>query len=288
LTEHDTISTTGLSPVLERLERLLERVESLLPARASEPDGTALAYRWDPQRGLVAVHHPHRVEASDLLHLERQQRALERNTARFVAGRPCNNALLWGARGTGKSSLVKAMLGPFAEQGLRLIEVDRHELTRLPEIVEPLHGRTERFILFADDLSFEADDPAFRALKAVLDGSIAAPPDNVVVYATSNRRHLMPEFLGENLDTQTRDGEIHPGEAIEEKISLSDRFGLWLSFPPFTQEQYLAVVAHWLERLGAGPLDEALRREALQWALARGTRSGRTARQFVLAHLAGP
>lgn len=273
--------------LIARLDSLLHRLESLLPAPARRPDGSALAYRWDPRRGLVAVRHPHRVDPGDLLHLERQRRALERNTERFVTGTPCNNALLWGARGTGKSSLVKAMLQRFGDRGLRLVEVDRHELVRLPEIVEPLHGLPQRFVIFADDLSFDADDPAFRALKAVLDGSIAAPPDNVVVYATSNRRHLLPEFLKENLEARTENGEIHPGEAVEEKISLSDRFGLWLSFPPFTQDQYLAVVAHWMARMGAGDLDEATRRAALQWALARGSRSGRTARQFVLAHLAG-
>jgi predicted AAA+ superfamily ATPase len=283
----DPLSRPDPGAVVARLQQLLDRLEAILPAPASGPDGSALAYRWDARRGLVPVAHPQRVDPADLLHLERQRRALERNTERFVAGLPCNNALLWGARGTGKSSLVKSLLTPFAERGLRLIEVDRHELTRLPEIVEPLHGRSERFVVFADDLSFDADDPAFRALKAVLDGSIAAPPDNVVVYATSNRRHLMPEFLRENLEVQRQDEEIHPGEAVEEKIALSDRFGLWLSFPPFTQDQYLAVVAHWMARLGAGPLTDEIRQAALRWALARGTRSGRTARQFVLAHLAG-
>ncbi len=273
--------------LMERAEALLRRLEQMLPTPPAAPDGSALAYRWDPRKGLVPVQEVHRVEPSDLLHLEDQHARLARNTARFVAGRPCNNALLWGARGTGKSSLVKAMLSEFAARGLRLIEVDRHELTRLPDIVEPLRGRPERFVLFADDLSFDADDPAFRALKATLEGSVAAQPENVVVYATSNRRHLLPEPMGDNLDTRSEAGEIHPGEAVEEKISLSDRFGLWLSFPPFSQEQYLAVVAHWMERLGAGPLTPQARAAALQWALRRGARSGRTARQFVLDYAGG-
>ncbi len=273
--------------LLERVDRLLTRLEHLVPDPRSAPDGSALAYRWDGRHGLVPVHHPHQVDPADLLHLDRQKRRLERNTQRFVSGQACNNVLLWGARGTGKSSLVKAMLTQFAERGLRLIEVDRHELVHLPDIVEPLHGQPERFILFADDLSFDADDPAFRALKATLEGSVAAPPDNVVVYATSNRRHLLPEFMHENLQVRVEGGEIHPSEAVEEKISLSDRFGLWLSFPPFSQEEYLAVVAHWMQRLAAGPFTEQVRQAALQWALHRGTRSGRTARQFVLDYLAG-
>ncbi len=215
--------------------------------------------------------------------MDEQKQTLERNTRQFVAGLPCNNALLWGARGTGKSSLIKALLQEYQQQGLRLIEVEPTDLVDLPDVVEPLAGRRERFIVFADDLAFGADDPGYRALKAVLEGSVAVAPDNVVIYATSNRRHLMPEFMAENREAQAVDGEIHPGESVEEKVSLSERFGLWLSFHPFPQDDYLTIVESWLARLDSGlAFDEEARQAALQWALARGSRSGRVARQFAL------
>ena len=206
---------------------------------------------------------------------------MDLNARQFLAGRPCNNVLLWGARGTGKSSLIKALLNEHADRGLRLIEVDKHDLIDLPDIVESLFERPERFLLYCDDLSFEANDPSYKALKAMLDGSISTAPDNVLLCATSNRRHLLPEYLRENQDTQIVEGELHHGEAVEEKISLSERFGLWLSFHPFGQDDYLAIVAHWLEQLGwpAG-LDGAAHEEALRWALQRGSRSGRVAWQF--------
>jgi uncharacterized protein len=245
----------------------------------------AIAYRWR-RRGsgagrLQPVAHPHRIRLEDLLGIDRQKTELDRNTRQFVRGLPANNALLWGSRGTGKSSLIKALLNEYAGQGLRLIEAEAGELTDLPDIVEPLHGRRERYILFADDLSFEANDPSYKALKALMDGSIAAAPDNVLIYATSNRRHLLPEFHSENEQAQRVGTEIHHGEAVEEKISLSERFGLWLSFYPFNQEQYLAIVRHHLQGLGVAEADGAeLQAEALRYALMRGSRSGRVAMQF--------
>jgi len=272
-----------LDRLFTRLNALVDRLEAIYasPATASavSTDWSALAFRW--QAGaLRPIERLHAIELDDLLHLERQRAALEANTRQFIAGLPCNNALLWGARGTGKSTLVKALLNRYADDGLRLVEVEAHALIDLPEVVAPLAGRAERFLLFVDDLSFDADDASYRTLKAALDGSIAVAPDNVLIYATSNRRHLLPEQMEDNRKAQMVDGELHPGEAIEEKISLSERFGVWLSFQPFTQDQYLAVVAHWLARLGAGELDDEGRRAALQWALRRGNRSGRVANQF--------
>ena len=274
--------------LLARAETLLERFEELLPGAGAPADWTAIAYRWRRRYGrgrLEPVPHPHRMLASDLLGIERQFTLLDANTRQFVAGAPANNALLWGSRGTGKSSLIKALLTAHAEAGLRLVEVDKHDLLDLPDILALLDGRAERFLLYCDDLSFEAEDPSYKALKALLDGSISVPPDNVLIYATSNRRHLLPEFFSENLDAKVVDEEIHPGEAVEEKVSLSDRFGLWISFHPFDQAQYLAIVRHWLERLGARPEPwDAIEAEALRWALARGSRSGRTAHQFARDH----
>jgi predicted AAA+ superfamily ATPase len=207
--------------------------------------------------------------------------ALVRNTRQFLAEAPANNALLWGSRGTGKSSLVKALLTEYGRSGLRLIEVYKSDLLHLPEIVERLFDRPERFILFADDLSFESNDPSYKALKAILEGSLYSSPQNVLFYATSNRRHLMPEYLDENLDARVHGHEVHPGEAVEEKISLSERFGLWLSFYPFHQEEYLSIVDHWLNRLGLDPSSSpVIHREALRFALQRGSRSGRVAQQF--------
>jgi predicted AAA+ superfamily ATPase len=265
-----------------RLDELVARVERLLPAAAAEPDWKAQAYRWRKHaRGgyLEAVKHPHAIRFEDLKDVDEQKRRLRENTAQFVAGRPANNVLLTGARGTGKSSLVKAALNEFAKKGLRLIEVDKRDLVDLPDIVDLVGDRKERFVIFCDDLSFESGDAGFKSLKVALDGSIAGSAENVLIYATSNRRHLMPEFMGENLEARHIDGEIHPGETTEEKISLSERFGLWLSFYPFDQDQYLDIASHWVETLG-GKADEASRKAALVWALERGSRSGRVAWQF--------
>ncbi len=264
-----------------RAETLIERLERLFDARPGGPDWDHIAFRWRGDRGLLPVRHPHRVALDDLLCMEEQKAEMVRNTAQFVAGRSANNVLLWGSRGTGKSTLIKAVLNRFAADGLRLIEVEKQDLVNLPDIVELLYDRPERFILYSDDLSFEADDPGYKPLKAVLDGSIAAPPDNVLIYATSNRRHLLPEYMKENLESRVVEGEIHHGEGVEEKISLSERFGLWLSFYPFNQEQYLQIVDHWLQKLGTGSTgNPATRKAALQWALKRGSRSGRVALQF--------
>lgn len=274
----------ALETLLARLESLVARAESLLPPPPAPPDWNAVAYRW---RGrLEPVRHPHKIRLADLKGVDDQKAAIERNTRQFVAGKPANNVLLTGARGTGKSSLIKGVLDKFAKQGLRLIEVDRNDLVNLPEIIDLVAGRPERFVVFCDDLSFEASEPGYKALKSALDGSIAAPPENLLIYATSNRRHLMPERFAENREAvHGDDGEIHPGETTEEKVSLSERFGLWLSFYPFDQDHYLDICVHWLHRFGvdensvlAGRPD--WRQEALQWALQRGSRSGRVAWQF--------
>ena len=274
--------------VLKRAEGLLGRLESLLPPAIPDDDavlGSAVAFRWrltgNGAGRFHPVRHPHRLQLEDLHNIERQKRLLDRNTRQFIGGHPANNALLWGSRGTGKSSLIKALLTEYADAGLRVIEVDKHELTHLPDIVERLVHRPERYILFCDDLSFESDDSSYKALKAVLDGSISAPPDNVLIYATSNRRHLLPEYMKENEDARIVDGEIHHGEAVEEKISLSERFGLWVSFHPFSQDAYLETVFAWLDSLGADcGQAELIREEALRYALERGSRSGRVAYQF--------
>ncbi len=243
-------------------------------------DSTPLAWRWRDDR-LNAVEYPQRVALDDILGVDTQKARVLQNTRQFVAGAPANHVLLTGARGTGKSSLVKALLNPFGAEGLRLVEIAPEALTELPRIVEPLRGSACRFLLYVDDFSVTDSGPALTALKAALDGSIEAPPDNVLLYATSNRRHLLPEPKADNLDAHNLDGEIHPGEAVEEKISLSDRFGLWLSFYPFNQTQYLEIVTAHIARLGGGTaMTDESRKAALQWALARGSRSGRTAHQF--------
>lgn len=271
--------------VLNRLESLLDRIERLLPAEAAEPDWeTAIAFRWRARAGsgsLQAISHPHNLHLAQLRNIDRQKARLEANTRQFVHGYPANNALLWGSRGTGKSSLIKALLTDYADQGLRLIEVDRDDLTSLPDIIELVRSRPERFVIFSDDLSFEAGDCSYKALKAMLDGSISAPPDNLLIYATSNRRHLLPEYMSDNASSRNVDGEIHHGEAVEEKISLSERFGLWVSFHPFNQDAYLDIIDSWLHSLGIPITEpEQLREEALRYALARGSRSGRVAWQF--------
>jgi len=279
-------ATSELEQLIKLGETLLERVDTLLPpaSRAVDWKGS-IAFRWrkTSRRGFIQpITRPHRIRLSDLLGVDRQKALIEQNTRQFVEGRTANNALLTGARGTGKSSLVKAVLDKFHGQGLRLIEVEKHDLIDLPDIVDQVTERPERFILFCDDLSFEASEAAgYKALKVVLDGSIAAASDNLLIYATSNRRHLMPEYMQENLETKHLGEEIHPGETVEEKISLSERFGLWVSFYPFDQDEYLEIVAHWLRELGCaeGEIPGA-RQEALQWALLRGSRSGRVAWQF--------
>jgi predicted AAA+ superfamily ATPase len=275
--------TDDVKRIADRLDDLAKRLERLLPAGHDGPDWKAsTAFRWraHPRGGyLQAVRHPHAIRFSDLKDVDEQKRRLRENTAQFVAGRPANNVLLTGARGTGKSSLVKAALNEFSSRGLRLIEVDKRDLVELPDIVDIIGERKERFLIFCDDLSFEASDAGYKSLKVALDGSIAGSADNVLIYATSNRRHLMPEFMGENLEAKHLGGEIHPGETTEEKISLSERFGLWISFYPFDQEQYLDIADHWVERLG-GTAEDASRKAALLWALERGSRSGRVAWQF--------
>jgi predicted AAA+ superfamily ATPase len=268
-----------------RLEGLLDRVEKLTPAGAQEPDwSSTYAFRWRKHRGggyIQAVMRPHHIRLDDLRDIDRQRDELDRNTRQFLNKLPANNALLWGSRGTGKSSLVKALVNEYRDQGLRVLEVDKNDLIDLPDVVEHIQDRPERFLLFCDDLSFESDDSSYKAMKAILDGSVHAPPENVLIYATSNRRHLLPEYMSENLDAHHVNGEIHHSEAVEEKISLSERFGLWLSFYPFKQEQYLGIVAHWLKSFHVESADsEAVRAAALQWALARGSRSGRSAYQF--------
>ncbi|MFA7680082.1 MAG: ATP-binding protein [Pigmentiphaga sp.] len=286
--EHEPVippAPPDLARFLQRAEGVLAQLEAWLPPPLPATDWRAHAYRWRRRgyRGwLEAVHHLATIHPADLHHIDRQKATLDRNTRQFLAGLPANNVLMTGARGTGKSSLVRAMLASYADQGLRLIEVDKSDLADLQEIVEIIASRPEKFLIFCDDLSFEEGESSYKALKSVLDGSIASTSPNVLIYATSNRRHLMPEYMHENLQTQRHDdGEIHPGETIEEKISLSERFGLWLSFRPFSQDSYLDVVAHWLNTMGCDQQSiSAARREALQWALERGSRSGRVAWQF--------
>ncbi|MNZ67527.1 hypothetical protein D3C78_857800 [compost metagenome] len=278
-----------LSEFLGRVEQLFERVEPLLPEPVPSIDwNSCLAARWQRQ-GRHGALRPLQVrldlQLHDLLGIDRQCEQLGRNTRQFVAGLPANHALLWGARGTGKSSLVRALLAEYAADGLRLIEIERDELADLPRIVEQLAGLAQRFVLFCDDLSFESGEGDYRVLKSVLDGSLEQAPDNVLLYATSNRRHLVPERLSDNLDATLVDGEVHPSEAVEDKVALSDRFGLWLSFYPFTQPEYLQVVRHWIAVLAARAgqpwaWDEALELAAIRWATGRGNRNGRCAYQF--------
>jgi len=281
--------------LIARAESLLVRVEAMFPPPSSDPDWKKItAARWR-KRGangyLQPVAHPHAIALSDLVAIDTQKQAIDRNTRQFVAGLPANNVLLTGSRGTGKSSLVKAMLARYHGKGLRLIEVDKADLVDLPDIADHLAGLPFRFIVFCDDLTFDAGEAGYKALKVMLDGSIAGAATNVVIYATSNRRHLLPEYFAENLETKHIGEEVHPGESVEEKISLSERFGLWISFYPFAQDDYLAAVDRWLAHFGitsdASARDvEERTREALQFALQRGSRSGRVAWQFA-RHFAG-
>ena len=273
--------------LLQRAEQLMVRIEAVLPQPMSAPDwAAAVAWRYRKRSSghgvLEPVRHVGAMRLDDLQEIDGQKEKIQRNTLQFVQGLPANNVLLTGARGTGKSSLVRACLNEYAPQGLRLIEVDKSDLVDLPDIVEVVADRPERFIVFCDDLSFEDGEPGYKALKSILDGSVSAASPNVLIYATSNRRHLLPEYMKDNLTyTHTADGEVHPGEVIEEKISLSERFGLWVSFYPFSQDEYLIIVAQWLSSLGMSAADiEAARPQALVWALERGSRSGRVAYQF--------
>jgi len=277
---------TPLESLLARAEALLGRLESVLPQTLSAPDWQAsVAFRYR-KRGaggrIEPVRHVAPIRLAELVEVEPQKQRLLRNTEQFVAGHGANNVLLTGARGTGKSSLIKACLNEFAPRGLRLIEVDKADLVDLPDIVDLVAERPERFIIYCDDLSFDEGEPGYKALKSILDGSVSQASDNVLIYATSNRRHLLPEYMSENLTYKhTEDGEVHPGEVVEEKISLSERFGLWVSFYPFTQAEYLAIVAQWLRFFEVDePAIAAARQESLVWALERGSRSGRVAYQF--------
>jgi len=274
--------------LIERAEQLIARIESILPQPLQAPADWNAAIAWRYRRRssghgtLEPVRHVAPMPLDALKEIDVQKEKIERNTRQFVEGKPANNVLLTGARGTGKSSLVRACLQAYAPQGLRLIEVDKADLTDLPDIVEVVANRPEKFIVFSDDLSFDEGEPGYKALKSILDGSVAASTPNVLIYATSNRRHLLPEYMKDNLSyTHTDDGEVHPGEVIEEKISLSERFGLWVSFYPFSQAEYLAIVGQWLSSFGVDKAAiDAARPEALVWALERGSRSGRVAYQF--------
>jgi predicted AAA+ superfamily ATPase len=276
----------------KELDRILERLDQLLPPAPPATDWKAsVAFRWraSGRRGvpgtsaaagwLQPVRHVHRIRLGDLRGIDKQIERVEQNTRQFIEGQPANNVLLTGARGTGKSSIVKGLLNKYQKQGLRLIEVEKNDLVDLPFIVDLVAPRPERFLLFCDDLTFHGAEEGYIALKVALDGSISTTSENLLIYATSNRRHLMPEYMADNLETKYVGDEIHPGETVEEKISLSERFGLWISFYPFDQDEYLDIVGRWLESFG-GVLAEEAKEEALQWALQRGSRSGRVAYQF--------
>ena len=273
--------------LMARVESLVTRIESVLPQPLQAPDWSAsVAYRYRKRSSghgsLEPVKHIGSMRLTDLKEIDDQKEKIQRNTEQFVSGKPANNVLLTGSRGTGKSSLIKACLNEYSARGLRLIEVDKADLTDLPDIVDVVSCLSDKFIVFCDDLSFDEGEPGYKALKSILDGSIAAATPNVLIYATSNRRHLLPEYMAENLTyTHTEDGEVHPGEVVEEKISLSERFGLWVSFYPFSQDEYLTIVAQWLSSFGVDQQAiDAARPASLVWALERGSRSGRVAYQF--------
>ena len=277
----------ALERMLLRAEVLMARIEAVLPQPLHAPDWQAsVAFRYRKRSSGHGVFEPVRhigsMSLDDLKEIDQQKEKIQRNTLQFLQGLPANNVLLTGARGTGKSSLVKACLNSYASQGLRLIEVDKQDMVDLPDIIDVVAQRPEKFMVFCDDLSFDEGEPGYKALKSILDGTVAAASPNVLIYATSNRRHLLPEYMKDNLSyTHTEDGEVHPGEVIEEKISLSERFGLWVSFYPFSQDEYLHIVDQWLQSLGVAK-DASVKAhpEALIWALERGSRSGRVAYQF--------
>jgi predicted AAA+ superfamily ATPase len=273
-----------LKAIVAQLERLNQKLDAVFPTMASsEVLEPALAYRWtgiQSRHPLQPIPDLSYTRLEDLLHIEDQKETLILNTQQFLRGYPANNALLWGSRGTGKSTLMRAILGAFGHQGLRMVDVPRTLLSELPDIQFALKGRPERFIIFCDDLAFEHDDANYKMLKATLEGSLSGTSDRFLIYATSNRRHLLPEYGEDNLKASWIEGELHQGEAVEEKISLSERFGLWLSFRAFNQDQYLDLVAHWLKVLGGSDDFERARADALRYALTRGSRSGRIAVQF--------
>ena len=280
---------SNLDAFLQRAEAVLARLEPLLPAQREPIEWQqCLAARWQ-REGRTGYLMPLQVSLemrlSDLIGVDNQRDQLARNTKQFLDGLPANHALLWGSRGTGKSSIIRALLAEYGSAGLRLIEIERDHLADLPRVVEQLQGLPQRFVLFCDDLSFEAGESDYRVLKSVLDGSLEQAPENVLLYATSNRRHLVPEKESDNENWKHVDGELHPNEAVEDKIALSDRFGLWLSFYPFTQDHFLSVVEHWIDVLAAKAglqwqRDEALDILAVRWATGRGNRNGRCAYQF--------
>ena len=271
----------------KQIASILDLLEPLIPRREVIDFGDGVAWQWRSDRyasGLKHIPRLNKIELDDLKHIDHQKSLLVRNTRQFLSGLPANNALLWGPRGTGKSSLVKAIINAFGEEGLKLIEVERDDLIDLPQIIDCISesdpSQAHKYLIFCDDLSFDDKDTTYRALKVVLDGSVLSTPDNILIYATSNRRHLVPEKQRDNLDAKfDGDGEIHQSEAVEERISLSERFGLWISFHPFNQERYLEIVEHWLHAFNE-TLNEEARRAALQWALLHGSRSGRSAQQF--------
>lgn len=277
------------------LIELLSQVESKRKQGFREkPDARALAQRWHPETGFKVIHHPALIPVEELLHREKQLEQIERNTRLFLSGRPANHVLLWGARGTGKSSIIRAILTRHGGKELGMIELDRGGLAALGVLIQILGDQDRKYILFIDDLSFEANDASYKGLKALLDGSLTAPPDNVLVYASSNRRHLLPESMQDNLAAQVVEGELHEGDAIDEKVSLSERFGLWLAFHPFNQDQYLDIVRAQIETFEAASPEQTReirdetnwRKEALMFARLRGSRSGRVAQQFVRYWLA--
>ena len=279
-----------LDPELtERLLRVLDRLEPLLPQPARKIDwATCHAANWHRTAFAGTLEPVPSVEAmrlEDLLGIEQQKKALEENTRQFLAGVPANNALLWGTRGTGKSSLVRALLHAYAPRGLRIIQVDKDDLVSLPAIADEVKDKPYRFVVFSDDLSFESGDPSYKVLKSALDGAVYALPENVLIYVTSNRRHLVPEYESDNRGAMMVEGEIHHGEAVEEKMSLSGRFGLWVAFHPFSQDLYVDVVRRWAEKLAAQAGEKvawtkAAEQEAILWSQKKGDRSGRIAYQF--------